>query len=161
MQSSDSPIIRMAPQMAYTLEVPFIAPVLGSTLTMLICTEAWSLAWMIRLLVELFTHRKTKTLIRLLGFADVWGYGDFWWKYKFYLVWKPTYWPEWLEEEYKMFGYHNFQRINTFFLGKGVCDSNYATEKHTRGDTYHLRGQYKSTNCPASFSISIYCNEEG
>lgn len=55
MQSSDSPIIRMAPQMAYTFEVPFIAPVLGSTFTMLICTEAWSLAWMIRLLVELLT----------------------------------------------------------------------------------------------------------
>lgn len=53
MQSSDSPIIRMDPQMAYTLEVPVMLPVLGSTSTRFSCTEAWSLAWMMRLLAEL------------------------------------------------------------------------------------------------------------
>lgn len=54
-----------------------------------------------------------------------------------------------------------FRDETHFFLGKeGGCDSICATKRHTRGNTYHLRGQYKSTNCPASFSILIYCNKD-
>lgn len=53
MQSSDSPIILIAPQMAYVFDVAVMIPVAGSTSAMLKWTEAWSLAWMIRLLAEL------------------------------------------------------------------------------------------------------------
>lgn len=59
MQSSDSPIMRMAPQIANTFEEPVMIPVLGSTSAKLIWTEAWSLAWMMRLLAELqWKHAK-------------------------------------------------------------------------------------------------------
>lgn len=60
MQSSDSPIPRIAPQMAYTFDVPVMIPVFGSTSATLSWTEAWSLAWMIRLLAELENSKNKK-----------------------------------------------------------------------------------------------------
>lgn len=108
MQSSDSPIIRMDPQMAYTLDVPVMLPVLGSTSTRLSCTEAWSLAWMMRLLAELEDNKKIRFEVRL-----TWDTGS---------------------------------TQNTIW------------QMQTRGgETYHLRGRYKSTSCPASFSIFKVC----
>lgn len=71
-QSSDSPIIRMAPQMAYTFDVPVMEPVFGSTSTMLICTEAWSLAWMIRLLAELHKHININIRFEVMYFGSEW-----------------------------------------------------------------------------------------
>lgn len=53
MQSSDSPILLIAPQTTYILEVSAARPVAGSTSAMTSCTEAWSLAWIRRLLAEL------------------------------------------------------------------------------------------------------------
>lgn len=53
MQSSDSPIMRMAPQIAYTFVLLVMMPVCGSTSAKLSWTDAWSLAWMMRLLAEL------------------------------------------------------------------------------------------------------------
>ena len=46
-------IRRMAPHIAYIFDVSVIRPVCGSTSAMLIWIEAWSLAWIIRLLAEL------------------------------------------------------------------------------------------------------------
>jgi len=43
----------MAPQIAYIFDVSVIRPVCGSTSAILIWIEAWSLAWIIRLLAEL------------------------------------------------------------------------------------------------------------
>merc|ERR1712045_876504 len=54
MQSSDSPMRRMAPQMAYVFQVPVILPVSGSTSAMFIWMEAWSLAAMMRFDAEHF-----------------------------------------------------------------------------------------------------------
>merc|ERR1719220_654368 len=53
-QSSDSPVLRIVPQIAYVLDVPVILPVFSSTSAMLSWMEAWSLAAMIRLLAEHF-----------------------------------------------------------------------------------------------------------
>ena len=53
MQSSDSPMRRMAPQMAYVFHAPVILPVSGSTSAMFIWMEAWSLAAMMRFDAEL------------------------------------------------------------------------------------------------------------
>lgn len=46
-------IRRMAPHIAYIFDVSVIRPVCGSTSAILIWIEAWSLAWIIRLLAEL------------------------------------------------------------------------------------------------------------
>merc|ERR1719300_694618 len=61
MQSSDSPILLMAPQMAWVLAVGSIRPVFSSTSAMIIWTEALSLAAMMRLLAEHFlgTYKST------------------------------------------------------------------------------------------------------
>merc|ERR1719348_823553 len=53
-QSSLSPILLIAPQMAYVLNVPVIRPVDSSTSARLIWMEAWSLAARILLLAEHF-----------------------------------------------------------------------------------------------------------
>lgn len=53
MQSSDSPMRRIAPHNAYDLLVSDILPVCGSTSAMEIWIEAWSFACMILLLAEL------------------------------------------------------------------------------------------------------------
>ena len=57
MQSSDSPIRRMAPQTAYVLYAPVMRPVDSSTSAKLSWIDAWSLAAMIRLLAELKTEK--------------------------------------------------------------------------------------------------------
>ena len=46
-------ILLMAPHIAYIFDVSVIRPVCGSTSAILIWIEAWSLAWIIRLLAEL------------------------------------------------------------------------------------------------------------
>ena len=61
-QSSDSPILRIVPQIAYVLDVPVILPVFSSTSAMLSWMEAWSLAAMIRLLAELDYENKKESL---------------------------------------------------------------------------------------------------
>ena len=62
-QSSDSPIRRMAPQMAYVLLVPVIRPVSGSTSAKFIWMEAWSLAAMIRFEAELRRNKRSSVKI--------------------------------------------------------------------------------------------------
>lgn len=59
MQSSDSPMRRMAPHTTYILEVSAARPVAGSTSAITSCTDAWSLAWIRRLLAELECHKSS------------------------------------------------------------------------------------------------------
>lgn len=53
---------RMAPQIAYILWVSVMRPVSGSTSARVSCMEAWSLAWMMRLLAELQEKRNVSSL---------------------------------------------------------------------------------------------------
>lgn len=62
MQSSDSPMRLIWPQIAYIFRLSVVRPVAGSTSAMAIWMEAWSLAAMILLLAELKKEIKFKRL---------------------------------------------------------------------------------------------------
>lgn len=56
-------IRRIAPQIAYILWVSVMRPVSGSTSARVSCIDAWSLAWMMRLLAELQQKKKFKSIL--------------------------------------------------------------------------------------------------
>ena len=96
-ESSDSPICLIDPQMAYVVYLPVMVPRTGSTSAMLIWIEAWSRALMIRFDAEL------EKIINFIKSS----------KTLFKMLWQQN----WLIKTFRAFSFRVIQRGLTIFLG--------------------------------------------